>query len=89
MGSLEPAEALARETASRLSEVLTADHPDTLVCRANLAVTLHDAGRDAEAEELRVMILGDFSRVLGAGHPDATQLRKWQRINRDLEPQQI
>jgi hypothetical protein len=36
-----------------------------------------------------VTILGEFSRVLGAGHPDATQLRKWQRINRDLEPQQI
>ena len=34
-------------------------------------------------------ILGDFSRVLGAGHPDGTQLRKWQRINRDLEPQLI
>jgi hypothetical protein len=78
-----------RETASRLGEVLTPDHPDTLVCRANLAVTLHDAGRDDEAEELRITILGEFSRVLGAGHPDGTQLRKWQRINRDLEPQII
>jgi hypothetical protein len=31
----------------------------------------------------------DFGRVLGASHPDSTQLHKWQRINRDLEPQQI
>jgi hypothetical protein len=69
--------------------VLTEDHPDTLVCRANLAVTLRDAGREPAAQELRAAVLGDFSRVLGAGHPDATQLRKWQRINRDLEPQQI
>jgi hypothetical protein len=88
-GDLAEAAALVRETISRLAEVLNEEHPDTLVCRANLAVTLHDAGRDKEAEELRVTILGDFSRVLGAGHPDATQLRKWQRINRDLEPQQI
>jgi predicted metal-dependent hydrolase/KaiC/GvpD/RAD55 family RecA-like ATPase len=88
-GSLTAAEALARETVTWLGHVLTPDHPDTLVCRANLAVTLHDAGRDGEAEELRVTILGDFSRVLGAGHPDGTQLRKWQRINRDLEPQLI
>ena len=33
--------------------------------------------------------MADFSRVLGAGHPDAAQLQKWQRINRDLEPQVI
>jgi hypothetical protein len=88
-GNLTAAEALMRTTVSQLSDVLAADHPDTLVCKANLAVTLHDAGRDKEAEELRVTILGDFSRVLGAGHPDGTQLRKWQRINRDLEPQLI
>lgn len=31
----------------------------------------------------------DFGRVLGASHPDATQLQKWQRINRDLESQVI
>jgi CO dehydrogenase nickel-insertion accessory protein CooC1 len=88
-GDLAQAEAMVRETISQLAGVLTEDHPDTLVGRANLAVTLRDAGRDKEAEELRVTILGDFSRVLGAGHPDAAQLRKWQRINRDLEPQQI
>jgi hypothetical protein len=34
-------------------------------------------------------VMADFSRVLGAGHPDGTQLQKWQRINRDLEPQVI
>jgi tetratricopeptide (TPR) repeat protein/CO dehydrogenase nickel-insertion accessory protein CooC1 len=88
-GNLTAAEALMRDTVAQLSDILTPDHPDTLVCQANLAVTLHDAGRDKEAEELRVTILGDFSRVLGAGHPDGTQLRKWQRINRDLEPQLI
>jgi len=72
-----------------LRETLGRDHPDTLVCEANLAVTLHQAGRDADAEELRTRILADFGRILGAGHPDALQLQKWQRINRDLEPQLI
>jgi hypothetical protein len=56
---------------------------------ANLSITLRQEGRDKDAEELRARILDDFSRVLGAGHPDAAQLQKWQRINRDLEPQQI
>jgi tetratricopeptide (TPR) repeat protein len=88
-GNLTAAEELIRDTVAELSDVLAPDHPDTLVCQANLAVTLHDAGSDKEAEELRVTILGEFSRVLGAGHPDGTQLRKWQRINRDLEPQLI
>jgi cellulose biosynthesis protein BcsQ len=88
-GNLAQAEELARETSRLLSQALGTGHPDTLVCHANLAVTLHEAGNDKEAEDLRLSILGDFSRVLGAGHPDGTQLRKWQRINRDLEPQQI
>jgi cellulose biosynthesis protein BcsQ len=88
-GDLAAAEALIRETISRLSAVLTPEHPDTLVCEANLAVTMHEAGREREAEELRSRILSDFSRILGTGHPDGSQLRKWQRINRDLEPQVI
>jgi transcriptional regulator with XRE-family HTH domain len=88
-GDLTDAEALMSATLSQLREALTDEHPDTLVCRANLAVTLHEAGRVKEAEELRTQILDDFGRVLGPGHPDAAQLQKWQRINRDLESQQI
>ena len=88
-GDLEAAEALERQTISQLRETLGRDHPDTLVCQANLAVTLRQTGREADAEELRARILADFSRVLGAGHPDSAQLHKWQRINRDLEPQVI
>jgi CO dehydrogenase nickel-insertion accessory protein CooC1 len=88
-GDLEVAETLERQTVALLCEVLGRDHPDTLVCQANLAVTLREAGRDDEAEELRVRILADLSRVLGASHPDGAQLHEWQRINRDLESQQI
>ena len=80
---------LEQQTIETLRGTLGRDHPDTLVCEANLAVTLHQSEQEREAEELRTRILADFSRVLGAGHPDAVQLQKWQRINRDLEPQVI
>jgi CO dehydrogenase nickel-insertion accessory protein CooC1 len=85
----EAAEALERQSIALLREVLGREHPDTLVCEANLAVSLRQMGRAQDAEELRARVLADFGRVLGASHPDATQLQKWQRINRDLEPQQI
>jgi hypothetical protein len=88
-GDTETAEALQRQTISLLRETLGRDHPDTLVCQANLAVTLRQAGREADAGELKARILADFSRVIGTSHPDCAQLHKWQRINRDLEPQQI
>jgi CO dehydrogenase nickel-insertion accessory protein CooC1 len=88
-GDTESAEALEQQTVGLLREVLGRDHPDTLVCQANLSVTLRQAGRDHDAEELRGRILADLTRILGASHPDSTQLHEWQRINRDLEPQQI
>ena len=72
-----------------LRDRLGGNHPDTLVCQANLTVTLRASGQEKEAEELRARLLADVSRVLGPGHPDIAQLQKWQRINRDLEPQQI
>ena len=88
-GDLAAAAELERETVTRLRDTLGAQHPDTLVCRANLATTMHESGQEKEAQELRTTILSEFSQILGTGHPDATQLRSWQRINRDLEPQQI
>jgi hypothetical protein len=88
-GELAAAEALERETISRLTQALRRpDHPDVLVCRANLSVTLHESGHEKEARDLRSMNLAEFNRVLGSAHPDAVQLRERQRINRDLEPQQ-
>jgi cellulose biosynthesis protein BcsQ len=88
-GNLEQAEVLGRQTATQLRETLGRDHPDALVCEGNLAVTLRRAGREREAEELRARVIADLSRVLGAGHPDLAQLQAWQRVNRDLEPQQV
>ncbi|HEY7144252.1 MAG TPA: FxSxx-COOH system tetratricopeptide repeat protein [Streptosporangiaceae bacterium] len=86
---LAASEELQRETIVLLTQTLGAGHPDTLVCEANLAVTLRQSGREQDADELRTRVITDFARVLGAAHPDVVQLQKWQRINRDLEPQQI
>jgi CO dehydrogenase nickel-insertion accessory protein CooC1 len=88
-GDPETAEALEGETITLLRDVLGREHPDALVCEANLAVSLRQTGRAQEAEDLRTRVITDFGRILGASHPDAAQLHKWQRINRDLEPQQI
>jgi hypothetical protein len=50
--------------------VLGAEHPDTLVSMANLALTYKNQGRWKEAEELQAKELNICSRVLGAEHPD-------------------
>jgi hypothetical protein len=67
--------------------VLGADHPDTLVCQADLAVTLRDSGRLVESEELSAGALAGLEHKLGNAHPDVAQVRAGERINRDLEPQ--
>ena len=78
---------MERPAIALLQETLGIHHPDTLVCEANLAISLRQEGQVQDAEELRARVLADFTRVLGASHPDLAQLHKWQRINRDLEPQ--
>jgi tetratricopeptide (TPR) repeat protein len=46
------------------------DHPDTLACRGNLALVLHDLGKlDEAAAEVRAVVTGR-QRVLGPDHPD-------------------
>ena len=83
------AEQVEREALPLLRHRLGPGHPDTLVCEANLAVTLHMAGREDQARELRDRILAEMDRVLGENHPNGTLLREWDRNNRDLEPQPI
>jgi tetratricopeptide (TPR) repeat protein len=50
-------------------------HPDTLACRGNLALALHDLGRldEAEAENRAVVAVREL--VLGADHPDTLTSR--------------
>ena len=66
-------------------EVLGHDHPDTLVCEANLAVTMHQSGRTEEAGQLRAQTRDRLMKVLGPQHPEARLLRDWHRIDLELE----
>jgi len=88
-GDLESAAELARQTISLLVETLGRDHPDTLICQANLAVTLHQAGREDAGQELSTRTLTTLGQILGSEHPEVIRLRRWQRIDRELEAPQI
>ena len=88
-GDPETAEALECETITLLRDVLDAS---TLTPWSARPTWPYRSGRrdgTQEAEDMRTRVIADFGRVLGASHPDAAQLDKRQRINRDLEPQQI
>ena len=50
--------------------VLGEEHPDTLTSAGNLASSLSDQGKHAEAEEMLRAALAVCRRVLGSAHPD-------------------
>ncbi len=50
--------------------VLGAEHPETLTSANNLAMSLSDQGKYAEAEQIQREVLAVRKRVLGAEHPD-------------------
>ena len=53
-----------------MKRVLTDEHPRTLACMNNLALTYSNQGRWKEAEELEVQVLQTRKRVLTDEHPD-------------------
>lgn len=66
--------------------ILGQNHPDTIVCRANLALTLRALGRIPEADQLQEQARYDLARLLGENHPHTESVRAGKRIHRDLEP---
>ena len=81
----EQAEEHARAVLEIRTRIYGPDHPDTLACGANLAVSLHQAGRNKDAERLKAQILDRFSQLLGSQHPNVLLIRDWLRIDLDLE----
>ena len=63
---LKTLEGHQREVLAERKRVLGAEHPDTLVAADNLARTLEDQGKRAEAEEIEREVLAVRKRVLGA-----------------------
>ena len=69
-GKYQDAEALYRQTLKLQTQVLGAEHPDTLRSMNNLANTLYSQGKYEEAEALYRQTLKLRTQVLGAEHPD-------------------
>jgi MinD-like ATPase involved in chromosome partitioning or flagellar assembly/tetratricopeptide (TPR) repeat protein len=57
------------EAANKFADMLGEEHPQTLVCRLNLANTLHATGDLAEARRLDEFSHGGLLARLGPGHP--------------------
>ena len=54
---------------------LSAEHPDTLTSRSNLALALWDLGRHEEAAAEHRAVLDTRTRILGVEHPDTMASR--------------
>jgi tetratricopeptide (TPR) repeat protein len=86
---LEAAELSERSCLARLTTHLGEDHPDTLACRSNLAVTLKAQGHTTEAQRLHDEAVAAFAhdRNFGESHPDTISAEGWERISHIIELQ--
>jgi UDP-2,3-diacylglucosamine pyrophosphatase LpxH len=65
-GRWKKAEKLEVQVMETRSQILGAEHPDTLRSMANLASTYRNQGRWKEAEKLQVQVMETSSQILGA-----------------------
>ncbi|MFC1429280.1 FxSxx-COOH system tetratricopeptide repeat protein [Streptacidiphilus sp. N1-3] len=72
-----------------LRERLGREHPDTALCRSNLAAVLSASGRGEAGDRLRREAVVTFSRLWGDSHAWTVRARAGQCTDRDLEPQLI
>lgn len=61
---------LLRQAWENQTNILGAEHPDTVTSMGNLATTYSALGRHREAEDLEERVLEIRTRILGAEHPD-------------------
>jgi hypothetical protein len=59
-----------------MRRVLGEEHPDTLMNASNLASSLYDQGKHAEAVRIQREVLGVERRVLGEEHPSTLMSAK-------------
>ena len=85
-GELDQAEEIEVNVAMDVTDVLRADHPDTLRCRANLLLTRRQRGNPAASAELE-QVIDNLAEVLGTGHPHIEQLREGHRLFYTLDAQ--
>jgi tetratricopeptide (TPR) repeat protein len=68
--NVKQASELGESLLPELEQILGPDHPETLACRNDLAISYWRAGRLCEAIELHKSTLARRERVLGHDHPD-------------------
>jgi serine/threonine protein kinase len=70
LGSYKEAQRHLKESVELRTELLGADHPDTLVSRRSLGGLYRDRGKYAKAEKLLRQVVQTRAARLGADHPD-------------------
>jgi hypothetical protein len=85
-GALEEAAALEGLVTAERARVLGGQHPDTLRCRANQLLMLHQQG-STRAEGNRRQVIQDLAAMLGASHPDVITVTRDQRLLCMIDPQ--
>ncbi|PON21668.1 phosphorylase superfamily protein [Trichoderma gamsii] len=70
LGKYQDAESLCDQVRELRTELLGAEHPNTLMSMTNLAHMLHRQGKNNEAEAIYLQVLELRIKVLGAEHPD-------------------
>ena len=68
-GTGQDAERFQAEAVDLRTNILGADHPDTLTSMGNLASTYRNQGRWEEAEKLDMQVMETSRIKLGADHP--------------------
>jgi hypothetical protein len=68
--NVKQATELGESLLPELQQILGPDHPETLACRNDLAISYWRAGRFREAIELHKSTLARREQILGPDHPD-------------------
>ncbi|KAJ7754777.1 P-loop containing nucleoside triphosphate hydrolase protein [Mycena metata] len=69
-GKYKHSEELLEEVLQKQKQVLSEDHPDTLLTMGNLANSYSDLGEHQRAQELKSVVLEKQKQLLGEDHPD-------------------
>ena len=74
-GNYAEAESITRALLFPMMSHLGIDHPNTIVCKVNLALSLSFTGRHVESNMLFGSAIEAITRQCGAEHPDAKRVR--------------
>jgi hypothetical protein len=86
-GEHEEASRLDQTTYEGFTSRLGENHPDTMATGLNLSLDLDALGDSARARGLRDRLLPALAARLGDDHPTVVAARRYERTDRELEPQ--